>query len=100
VHPHRPLSATRAPTTTSSHPAQDLARARRFYHDRLGLDPTEGRDGGLRYVCGTTEFHLFASTGTPSGRSTQLGFEVADIDEVVADLCARGLQLENITPAP
>jgi catechol 2,3-dioxygenase-like lactoylglutathione lyase family enzyme len=77
-------------------PAQDLARARRFYHDRLGLDPTEERDGGLRYVCGTTEFHLFASTGTPSGRSTQLGFEVADIDEVVADLRARGLQFENI----
>jgi hypothetical protein len=57
---------------------------------------TEERDGGLRYVCGTTEFHLFASTGSPSGRSTQLGFEAADIDEVVADLRARGLQFENI----
>ena len=78
-------------------PAQDLARARRFYHDQLGLDPIEERDGGLRYVCGTTEFHLFASTGTPSGRSTQLGFEVADIDHVVADLRARGLQFEDIT---
>lgn len=77
-------------------PAQDLARARRFYHDQLGLDPVEERDGGLRYVCGSTEFHLFASTGSPSGESTQLGFEVADIDQVVADLRARGLQFETI----
>ena len=77
-------------------PAQDLARARRFYHDQLGLDPVEARDGGLRYVCGSTEFHLFASSGSPSGESTQLGFEVADIDQVVADLRARGLQFETI----
>jgi catechol 2,3-dioxygenase-like lactoylglutathione lyase family enzyme len=75
-------------------PAQDLARARRFYHDQLGLDPVEERDGGLRYVCGSTEFHLFASTGSPSG--TQIGFEVADIEQVVADLRARGLRFETI----
>jgi catechol 2,3-dioxygenase-like lactoylglutathione lyase family enzyme len=77
-------------------PAQDLARARRFYHDKLGLDPVEERDGGLRYICGSTEFHLFASTGSPSGESTQLGFEVADIDQVVADLRALGLEFETI----
>ena len=77
-------------------PAQDLARARRFYHDQLGLDPVEERDGGLRYVCGSTEFHLFASAGSPSGQSTQVGFEVADIDQVVADLRARGLRFEAI----
>lgn len=77
-------------------PAQDLTRARRFYHDQLGLDPVEERDGGLRYVCGSTEFHLFASTGSPSGQSTQIGFEVADIDQVVADLRARGLRFETI----
>ena len=77
-------------------PAQDLARARRFYHDQLGLDPVEERDGGLRYVCGSTEFHLFASAGSPSGQSTQVGFEVADIDQVVADLRARGLRFETI----
>jgi hypothetical protein len=40
---------------------------RRFYHDRLGLDPLEDRDGGLRYVCECTEFHLFASAGSRRG---------------------------------
>jgi catechol 2,3-dioxygenase-like lactoylglutathione lyase family enzyme len=88
-----PLSTAHAVTKL---PAQDLTRARHFYHERLGLEPVEEREGGLRYVCGTTEFHLFASSGTASGQSTQLGFEVADLDQVVADLRARGLQFENV----
>jgi catechol 2,3-dioxygenase-like lactoylglutathione lyase family enzyme len=39
-------------------PAQDLERARAFYREKLGLEPVEERTGGLRYVCGPTEFHL------------------------------------------
>ena len=86
-----PLDAAHAVTKL---PAQDLDRARRFYRDRLGLEPVEERDGGLRYVCASTEFHLFLSSGAASGESTQLGFEVADIDEVVAELRSRGLEFE------
>jgi catechol 2,3-dioxygenase-like lactoylglutathione lyase family enzyme len=86
-----PLSSAQAVTKL---PAQDLDRARQFYRDRLGLEPVEERDGGLRYVCGESEFHLFLSSGAASGASTQLGFEVADIDEVVAELRSRGLKLE------
>jgi catechol 2,3-dioxygenase-like lactoylglutathione lyase family enzyme len=74
-------------------PAQDLDRARRFYRERLGLEPVEEREGGLRYVCGSSEFHLFASSGSASGASTQMGFEVEDIEAVVADLRRRGLEL-------
>jgi catechol 2,3-dioxygenase-like lactoylglutathione lyase family enzyme len=84
-----PLAAAHAVTKI---PAQDLDRARRFYSDRLGLEPLEERTGGLRYLCGTTEFHIFASSGQASGRSTQLGFEVEDLDQTVADLRARGLE--------
>jgi catechol 2,3-dioxygenase-like lactoylglutathione lyase family enzyme len=85
---------------TSAHvvaklPAQDLDRARRFYRDRMGLEPVEERQGGLRYVCGTTEFHVFLSSGAASGASTQLGFEVEDLDTVVADLRSRGLEFER-----
>lgn len=76
-------------------PAQDLGRARRFYRDRLGLEPVEEREGGLRYTCGSAEFHIFASSGAASGRSTQLAFEVEDIDQAMADLRARGLEFET-----
>ena len=88
-----PLARSRAITKL---PAQDLDRARAFYRDRLGLTPVEEREGGLRYLCAAGEFHLFLSTGSASGESTQLGFEVDDIDAVVADLRARGVVFEEI----
>lgn len=84
-----PLSSAVAITKL---PAQDLDRARAFYRDVLGLEAVEERPGGLRYVCGQTEFHLFASSGRASGESTQLGFEVEDLDAAVDELRARGLQ--------
>jgi catechol 2,3-dioxygenase-like lactoylglutathione lyase family enzyme len=76
-------------------PAQDLERARAFYRDKLGLEPVEERTGGLRYVCGSTEFHLFSSAGAPSGSSTQMGFEVEDLEATLDDLRARGVTLER-----
>jgi predicted enzyme related to lactoylglutathione lyase len=75
-------------------PAQDLARARRFYADQLGLEPAETRDGGLSYECGGTSFAVFESTGRPSGEHTQISFYVADIDSTVADLRARGVDFD------
>jgi catechol 2,3-dioxygenase-like lactoylglutathione lyase family enzyme len=84
----RPLSTAH---TVTKLPAQDLERARAFYREKLGLEPVEERIGGLRYVCGSTEFHLFSSAGTASGTSTQMAFEVVDLEATVADLRARGL---------
>ncbi|MBV9047691.1 MAG: VOC family protein [Solirubrobacterales bacterium] len=81
--------------TVTKLPAQDLERARAFYRDKLGLEPVEERSGGLRYVCGPTEFHLFSSAGAPSGASTQMAFEVENLDATLADLRARGLTFER-----
>ena len=88
-----PLASGRAITKL---PAQDLDRARAFYRDRLGLTPIEEREGGLRYRCAAGEFHVYLSAGSASGESTQLGFEVDDIDAVVEDLRARGVVFEEI----
>ena len=88
----RPLSNAHAITKL---PAHDLERARAFYRDKLGLEPIEERSGGLRYVCGSTEFHLFNSAGTPSGESTQMAFEVEDLDARLADVRSRGVVFER-----
>jgi catechol 2,3-dioxygenase-like lactoylglutathione lyase family enzyme len=77
-------------------PAQDLARARRFYADKLGLEPAETREGGLKYVCGRSSFVVFASTGRPSGEHTQMGFYVPDITSAVAELRDRGVEFEQV----
>jgi catechol 2,3-dioxygenase-like lactoylglutathione lyase family enzyme len=76
-------------------PAKDLARARRFYSEKLGLEPVEERPGGLRYRCGGTDFALFESAGAASGTHTQMGWEVADIEATVAALKARGVIFEE-----
>jgi catechol 2,3-dioxygenase-like lactoylglutathione lyase family enzyme len=76
-------------------PAQNLERARAFYAEKLGLEPTEQRPGGLRYQLAGGEFALFESDGQPSGEHTQIAFEVDDIDAVVADLRARGVVFES-----
>lgn len=77
-------------------PAQDLDRARRFYADVLGLEPSEERPGGLLYrPAGGGEFGLFASQGAAPGTFTQLGFMVDDLDAVMAELRSRGLVFEE-----
>jgi catechol 2,3-dioxygenase-like lactoylglutathione lyase family enzyme len=87
-----PLSNAHAVTKL---PAQDLERARAFYRDKLGLEPVEERTGGLRYLCGPTEFHLFSSAGAPSGESTQMAFEVENLEATLVDLRARGVTFER-----
>jgi catechol 2,3-dioxygenase-like lactoylglutathione lyase family enzyme len=76
-------------------PARDLNRARKFYSEKLGLEPIEERPGGLRYQCGSGSFALFQSAGAPSGTHTQMGWEVADIDATVALLRSRGVLFEE-----
>ena len=76
-------------------PAQDLERARRFYSEKLGLEPVEERPGGLRYRCRSGEFALFASAGRPSGDHTQMGWEVDDIEATLAALRERGVRFEE-----
>ena len=76
-------------------PAQDLDRARRFYAEKLGLEPVDQRPGGLLYRCGAGEFALFASAGASPGTFTQMAFEVEDLDAVVRALTARGVKLQE-----
>jgi catechol 2,3-dioxygenase-like lactoylglutathione lyase family enzyme len=77
-------------------PAQDLDRARRFYSEKLGLEPREERPGGLLYECAGGAFALFKSAGTSPGTFTQMGWEVDDLAATVAELRRRGVVFEHI----
>ena len=76
-------------------PVKNLERARRFYLEKLGLEPAEERPGGLCYRCGPGYFALFESAGAASGTHTQMGWEVADIEATVATLRGRGVVFEE-----
>jgi catechol 2,3-dioxygenase-like lactoylglutathione lyase family enzyme len=76
-------------------PAQDLARARKFYSSKLGLEPVDERPGGLLYKCGRGYFTLFQSAGSASGTHTQMGWKVSNIEETVRELRQRGVTFEE-----
>src|SRR5437763_6879032 len=77
-------------------PAQDLDRARRFYAEKLGLEPVEERPGGLRYRLADGEFALYRSAGAAPGTFTQVAFEVEDHAAAVAELKRRGVVFEDV----
>jgi catechol 2,3-dioxygenase-like lactoylglutathione lyase family enzyme len=77
-------------------PVRDLVRAREWYSDKLGLEPSEERPGGLLYRLASCEFALFESAGTSPGTFTQMGFEVDDLVATVGELGQRGVVFEEV----
>ena len=76
-------------------PVRNLQRSRKFYAEKLGLEPKEERPGGLLYRCRSGEFALFESAGAASGDHTQVAWEVEDIEATVEQLRARGVVFEE-----
>ena len=77
-------------------PVSDLARARSFYVDTLGLTPDKESEDVLAFRCAEgTDFGVFVSQGRPSGTHTQVTFFCQNVDAEAADLRARGVKLEE-----
>jgi len=76
-------------------PVEDLARARAFYAEKLGLRPSREVEGALFYEgVGSTGFLLFPSGARPSGH-TQMAWFVKDIVASVSKLKSRGVVFEE-----
>ena len=76
-------------------PARDLARAKSFYSERLGLDAVSEDATGVHFVVGGTRFRLFRTGGSASGSHTQLALTVDDVVAQVKALRERGLTFEE-----
>ena len=85
----------------SCYPVTDMARARKFYEDALGLKPTmvHGEAGGLQW----TEYDIASGTlslgsGIPDWQPTTQGcsvaLEVEDFDKAIAHLKAGGVKFK------
>jgi catechol 2,3-dioxygenase-like lactoylglutathione lyase family enzyme len=80
----------------ASVPANDLARARTFYEDKLGLRPSYQLDSALVYeLGGGTRFSVFATPNPARGGHTQMGFSVPDVRAAVIELRRRGVRFED-----
>src|SRR5688572_28600417 len=77
-------------------PAKDIARARRFYEDKLGFKPGEEIEGGVSYeFAGGTACFLYPTPNAGTSKASQLFWQVDDVDREVAELKKKGIELEK-----
>ena len=71
----------------------DLARARDFYESKLGLEPAEADDQGVRYRCGggTGMFVYVSAANAGSSKATSAGWLVEDLDVTMDELESKGV---------
>src|SRR5580692_4831006 len=85
----------------SCYPVTDMARARKFYEDVLGLKPTMtfGEAGAMQWTeydigSGTLALGAGAPDWNPRSDGCSVGLEVADFDAAVAHLRANQVKFK------
>jgi catechol 2,3-dioxygenase-like lactoylglutathione lyase family enzyme len=77
-------------------PARDVARARRFYEEKLGLKPGRELAGGVTYEFGKgTACFLYPTPNAGTSKASQAFWQVDDVEREVRELKARGVQFED-----
>ena len=77
-------------------PAKDVARARKFYEEKLSFKPKEETAGGVVYEFGKgTACFLYSTPNAGTSQASQAFWHVNNIDREVADLKARGVNFEK-----
>jgi catechol 2,3-dioxygenase-like lactoylglutathione lyase family enzyme len=78
-------------------PAKDLARARDFYRDKLGLDAPETMDEeNLLYLSGNgTAFLLYKTDNAGTAKNTQMSWRTDNLEAEMEDLRGRGVVFEE-----
>jgi len=81
-------------------PVQDLERAMRFYGDTLGLTVVDQNENGVWYQIGQGRVALFVSEFAGTNRSTAAIWEVANPEQMVEQLQARGVKFAEYDNMP
>ena len=76
--------------------ASDLAAARDFYHDQLGLEILSESEAAITFRCGGgTQLSVTKSTTGTADTQTQASWYVSDVRAEVAELRSRGVKVED-----
>ena len=77
-------------------PAADLARARTYYHDKLGMDPAEEHEGMLLFhpFPGAT-FEIYETPNAGTAQNTQMGWITDDLDGEMSVMRSNGVVFEE-----
>lgn len=73
----------------------DLAKARPFYEETLGLKAEMEAPDGVYYRSGDTRLFLYPSQFAGTAKSTVATWEVDNLDAVIDELSSRGVTFEQ-----
>lgn len=73
----------------------DIAAAKRFYADTLGLRVSETNGMLVLHLAGDRDTLIYPKPGHTPAEYTILNFSVPDIEQAVDDLVARGVVFEH-----
>jgi catechol 2,3-dioxygenase-like lactoylglutathione lyase family enzyme len=77
-------------------PAADIARARRFYSEKLGLEPEmEVAGGELLYKCKSSWFVLYPSQYAGTAQNTAAEFVTDNLEQDMKELRSKGITFEE-----
>ena len=78
-------------------PAKDIKRARDFYRDKLGLEPSESaEEDSLIYRGGHgTGFLVYQTENAGTAKNTQMGWTTDNLEREVEELRGRGVVFEE-----
>lgn len=81
----------------ASLPASDMERAKKWYRDHLGMEPTKPTaTGGVLYQTGGTMFMLYPSEGAGTNEATAGAFVVDDFDAAAEEMRSKGITFMDL----
>jgi catechol 2,3-dioxygenase-like lactoylglutathione lyase family enzyme len=82
-------------TAFTSFSVDDMAKAKQFYGETLGLEITEIPEGLELHLAGGGRVFIYKSDDYHAPEHTVLNFVVDDIERAVSDLGKRGVRMEQ-----
>ena len=80
-----------------SFPASDLERAKRWYSEKLDLDPVRELEyGDVEYETGGVRFLIYQTDLAGTNEATAASFVVEDFDDAIAALRSSGVVFEDV----
>lgn len=74
---------------------KDLAKAKEFYGSTLGLQQVGDETGGVMYKSGSSKIMVYESQYAGTNQATTATWEVDDMETIVEQLKAKGVQFEH-----
>ena len=81
---------------------KDMAAAKKFYEETLGLKPQGGKDaGGTIYKTGSSSLFVYESQFAGTNKATAVSWGVGDdLEKIIEDLKSKGVKFEQYDNIP